>query len=108
MLQAVEGSCAQHGDAVQGGRVHAVFHSELSIGFADSSSAMVRRPEAEPVSAASTLTAKASETSGPPSIDSTKSRTIPNAGNAATSSRGRTARQSTRTWPLQGSVVIAV
>ena len=41
-------------------------------------------PEAEPVSAASTLVATASETSGPPSIDSTQSRTIAKAGSAAT------------------------
>ena len=41
-------------------------------------------PEAEPVSAASTLVATASETSGPPPIDSTHSRTIANAGSAAT------------------------
>src|SRR5215813_4013283 len=48
------------------------------------SSAMVRPPEAEPVSAASTLVATASDTSGPPSIDSTQSRTAANAGSTAT------------------------
>ena len=48
------------------------------------SSAIVRPPEAEPVSAASTLVATASETSGPPSIDSTQSRTTAKAGSAAT------------------------
>ena len=48
------------------------------------SSAIVRPPDAEPVSEASTFVATASETSGPPSIDSTQSRTIPNAGRAAT------------------------
>src|SRR3974390_805349 len=44
---------------------------------------MVRPPEAEPVSAASTLVATASETSGPPSIASTQSRTAVKAGSAA-------------------------
>src|SRR5262249_12312945 len=48
------------------------------------SSAMVRPPEAEPVSAASTLVATASDTSSPPSIDSTQSRTAAKAGSAAT------------------------
>src|ERR1700721_553406 len=41
-------------------------------------------PEAEPVRAASTLVATASETNGPPSIESTQSRTVANAGNIAT------------------------
>src|SRR5262249_57346372 len=41
------------------------------------------RREAEPVSAASTLVATASETSGPPSIASTQSRTVAKAGSAA-------------------------
>ena len=41
-------------------------------------------PEAEPVSAASTFVDTASETSGPPSIDSTHSATVANAGIAAT------------------------
>src|SRR5450755_1821785 len=45
---------------------------------------MVKPPDADPVSAASTLVATASPTSGPPSIDSTASRTIANAGSAAT------------------------
>src|SRR6185369_1243902 len=45
---------------------------------------MVRPPDAEPVSAASTLVVTASETSGPPSIDSTQSRTASNDGSAAT------------------------
>src|ERR1700716_30749 len=45
---------------------------------------MVNPPEAEPVRAASTFVATASETSGPPSIASTQSRTIANAGSAAT------------------------
>src|SRR5271167_2538263 len=44
---------------------------------------MVNPPEAEPVSAASTLVATASETSGPPSIASTQSRTTAKAGSAA-------------------------
>src|SRR5260370_5370790 len=41
-------------------------------------------PEAEPVSGASTLVAIARETNGPPSIESTQSRTTANAGNIAT------------------------
>src|SRR5262245_65876695 len=41
-------------------------------------------PEAEPVRAASTLVATASEASGPPPIDSTQSRTAAKAGSAAT------------------------
>ena len=41
---------------------------------------MVSPPEAEPVSAASILVATASDTSGPPPIDSTQSRTTANAG----------------------------
>src|SRR5262245_51895492 len=45
---------------------------------------MVRPPEAEPVSAARMLVAIASDTSGPPSIASTQSRTTANAGSAAT------------------------
>ncbi len=45
---------------------------------------MVSPPEAEPVSAASTLVATASDTSGPPSIDNTHSRTSAKAGRAAT------------------------
>src|SRR3974377_65057 len=45
---------------------------------------MVNPPEAEPVSAASTLVAAASETSGPPEIPSTQSRTAANAGISAT------------------------
>src|SRR5262249_18604811 len=44
---------------------------------------MVKPPEAEPVSAASTLIATTSETSGPPSIASTQSRTAAKAGSAA-------------------------
>src|SRR5690606_41037246 len=40
------------------------------------SSAIVRPPEAEPVSAASTLVASARDTSGPPSIASTHARKI--------------------------------
>src|SRR3979411_1770654 len=45
---------------------------------------IVRPPEAEPVSAASTFVATANDTSGPPSIDNTQSRTASNAGSAAT------------------------
>src|SRR5262245_42088455 len=45
---------------------------------------MVSPPDAEPVSAASRLVAIASETSGPPPMPSTQSRTAPNAGIAAT------------------------
>src|SRR5262245_3249086 len=45
---------------------------------------MVNPPEAEPVSAASTLVATASDTSGPPSIPTTQSRTTAKAGKAAT------------------------
>ena len=45
---------------------------------------MVIPPEAEPVSAASTLVATASETSGPPPMPSTQSRTTAKAGMAAT------------------------
>src|SRR5262245_23498085 len=45
---------------------------------------MVSPPDAEPVSAASTLVATASETSGPPPMPSTQSRTTANAGIAAT------------------------
>src|SRR6516162_11572498 len=45
---------------------------------------MVSPPEAEPVSAASTLVATASETSGPPPIPSTASRTAPKGGMSAT------------------------
>src|SRR5580700_10895306 len=45
---------------------------------------MVRPPEAEPVMADSRLLATASETSGPPSIDSTHWRTMAKAGTAAT------------------------
>ena len=45
---------------------------------------MVSPPEAEPVSAASMLVATASETSGPPPIASTQSRTTSKAGIAAT------------------------
>ena len=45
---------------------------------------MVSPPEAEPVSADSTLVATASPTSGPPSMPSTQSRTISKAGNDAT------------------------
>src|SRR6478672_12515064 len=45
---------------------------------------MVNPPEAEPVRAARTFVAMASETSGPPEIDSTQSRTIAKAGSAAT------------------------
>src|SRR5262249_45804782 len=45
---------------------------------------MVRPPDAEPVSAASRLVATASDTSGPPPMPSTQSRTMPNAGMAAT------------------------
>ena len=48
------------------------------------SSAIVSPPEAEPVRAASTFVDTASETSGPPSIDKTHSRTMAKAGNAAT------------------------
>src|ERR1700749_4794448 len=45
---------------------------------------MVNPPDAEPVSAASTFVATASETSGPPSIPTTQSRTAAKAGRAAT------------------------
>src|SRR5262245_25007205 len=45
---------------------------------------MVSPPDAEPVSAASRLVATASETSGPPPMPSTQSRTTSNAGIAAT------------------------
>src|SRR5262245_24737145 len=45
---------------------------------------MVGSPEAEPVSAARTFVATASETRGPPSMDRTKSRTMAKAGSAAT------------------------
>ena len=45
---------------------------------------MVRPPDADPVSEASTFVATASETSGPPSMPSTQSRTSANAGSAAT------------------------
>src|ERR1700729_1658247 len=45
---------------------------------------MVMPPEAEPVSAARMLVATASETRGPPPIDSTQSRTTANAGSIAT------------------------
>src|SRR6185295_13959259 len=45
---------------------------------------MVRPPDADPVSAARMLVATASETSGPPSIARTQSRTIVNAGSEAT------------------------
>ena len=45
---------------------------------------MVSPPDAEPVSADKTLVATASDTNGPPSIDSTHSRTIAKAGIAAT------------------------
>ncbi len=45
---------------------------------------MVRPPEAEPVSDASTLVATASDTSGPPPMPSTQSRTTAKAGSAAT------------------------
>src|ERR1700722_17642404 len=45
---------------------------------------MVNPPEAEPVSAASTLVATASDTSGPPSIPTTQSRTTAKAGKSAT------------------------
>src|SRR5262249_9963682 len=45
---------------------------------------MVKPPEAEPVKAERTLVATASETSGPPPIDRTQSRTTAKAGNAAT------------------------
>ena len=45
---------------------------------------MVRPPDAEPVSAERMLVASASETSGPPPMPSTQSRTIANAGIAAT------------------------
>src|SRR6202035_3205402 len=48
------------------------------------SSAMVNPPDAEPVSAASTLVATASDTNGPPPILSTASRTTAKAGIAAT------------------------
>ena len=41
-------------------------------------------PEAVPVSPASTFMATVSETSGPPGIDNTASRTAANAGRAAT------------------------
>src|SRR5438067_4631522 len=44
---------------------------------------MVKPPEAEPVSAASTLVATARETSGPPSIARTQSRTAAKAGRSA-------------------------
>src|SRR5262245_62476907 len=45
---------------------------------------MVNPPEADPVIAANKLVETASETSGPPSIDKTQSRTTANAGTAAT------------------------
>src|SRR5271165_7280115 len=45
---------------------------------------MVRPPDAEPVREASTLVATASETSGPPPIPRTQSRTTAKAGRAAT------------------------
>src|SRR6266851_2723668 len=45
---------------------------------------MVSPPEAEPVRAARILVATASDTSGPPSIPSTQSRTTAKAGSAAT------------------------
>src|SRR5215472_12712373 len=45
---------------------------------------MVKPPEADPVRAASKLVATANETSGPPSIASTQSRTMAKAGNPAT------------------------
>ena len=48
------------------------------------SSAIVKPPEAEPVNDASTLVATASDTSTPPSMPSTQSRTSANAGSAAT------------------------
>ena len=48
------------------------------------SSAIVSPPDADPVSAARMLVASASDTSGPPPIDSTQSRTTSNAGIAAT------------------------
>ena len=41
-------------------------------------------PDAEPVKAERIFVDRASETSGPPSMDSTQSRTISNAGTAAT------------------------
>src|SRR5215472_9683683 len=44
---------------------------------------MVNPPEAEPVNAARTLVATASETKGPPSIANTQSRTVAKAGSAA-------------------------
>src|SRR5258708_18889511 len=48
------------------------------------SSAMVNPPDAEPVRAASTLVATANDTSGPPPMLSTASRTTAKAGIAAT------------------------
>src|SRR5271169_3024541 len=45
---------------------------------------MVRPPDAEPVMAERMLVATASQMSGPPSIDRTQSRTMANAGTAAT------------------------
>src|SRR5262245_48828912 len=50
----------------------------------NASSAMVRPPDAEPVSAARILVATASDTSGPPSIPSTQPLTASKAGNDAT------------------------
>ena len=58
---------------------------------------MVRPPEAEPVSAARTLVAIASETSGPPWIERSQSRTRAKAGRAAT-----TAPKPTRLATLNG------
>src|SRR5262245_65450341 len=56
-------------------------------------------PDAEPVSAESTLVAIARDTSGPPPIDSTRSRTTAKAGIAAT-----TAPKPTRlATPMAGS-----
>src|SRR5262249_25341992 len=47
------------------------------------SRAIVMPPDADPVSDARILVATASETSGPPPIESTQSRTVANAGSAA-------------------------
>src|SRR5208283_863609 len=48
------------------------------------SSAIIRPPEADPVMPATTLVAAATETSGPPGIDASASRTPAKAGSAAT------------------------
>ena len=61
------------------------------------SSAIAIPPEAEPVSPASTFMATVSETSGPPWIDSTASRTVAKAGMAATTAPKPTRLPTVRT-----------